>query len=257
MTGFRTLLLKESLEAWRSRRVVAVVILFVVLGIVSALTARYLPEILKLALGDQLTVPLPAPTPADAVLQLQKNLGQIGALVAIVLAMGAVATEKERGTAAFVLTKPVSRGAFLGAKLVAWGRSSGWRPSPRSRRPGPTRRSFSSPGRSSAGWPCAVLAWLGLAAWAAVTFLASTVSGSAVVAAGVGVVALIAVSLVGAIPQAARFLPAGLEGPARALATTGTTGLDAGVLTTAVVGTIVLIAGSAVLAWLSFRRQEL
>ncbi len=257
MTGLRTLLLKETLEAWRSRRVVAVAILFVVLGIVSALSARYLPEILKLALGDQLTIPLPVPASADAVLQLQKNLGQVGALVAIVLAMGAVATEKERGTAAFVLTKPVSRGAFLGAKLVALGSVLGlatlaavaaaWAYTAVLFEPGPIL-----------GWlALAVLAWLGLATWASVTFLASTVSGSAVVAAGVGVVALIAVSLVGAIPQAARFLPAGLESPARALAATGAEGVDASVLATAVVGTIVLIAGSAVLAWLSFRRQEL
>ena len=35
--------------------------------------------------------------------------------------MGAVATEKERGTAALILTKPVSRAAFLVAKLVAIG----------------------------------------------------------------------------------------------------------------------------------------
>ena len=170
--------------------------------------------------------------------------------------MGAVATEKERGTAAFVLTKPVSRGAFLGAKLAALGSvlalatlaavAAAWAYSAILFEPGPVL-----------GWlALAVLAWLALAAWAAITFLASTVSGSSAVAAGVGVVALIVVSLVGAVPQAARFLPAGLEAPARALATTGAD-LDAGVLATAVVGSVVLVAGSAVLAWLSFRRQEL
>ena len=33
--------------------------------------------------------------------------------------MGSVASEKERGTAALLLTKPVGRGAFLVAKIVA------------------------------------------------------------------------------------------------------------------------------------------
>jgi ABC-2 type transport system permease protein len=255
MTGFRALLLKEWLEAWRSRRVVAVVILFAILGIISALSARYLPEILKAALGDQLTIPVPTPVAADVVLQLQKNLGQIGALVAIVLAMGAVANEKERGTAAFVLTKPVSRGAFLAAKLAVLGSvlalatlaavAAAWVYAAVLFEPAPVL-----------GWlALAILVWLALAAWASITFLASTVSGSAAVAAGVGVVALIAVSLVAAIPQVGRVLPAGLDAPARALATGGP--LDAGELGTAIAGSAILVVGSAILAWLSFRRQEL
>ena len=35
--------------------------------------------------------------------------------------MGSVAAEKERGTAAFLLTKPITRGAFVAAKVVAIG----------------------------------------------------------------------------------------------------------------------------------------
>ena len=73
-----------------------------------------------------------------------------------------------------------------------------------------------------AGWVAmAVLAWLGVAVWAAITFLASTVTGSAAAAAGVGFVALLVLSIVGAIPNVGRFLPAGLAEPAVALATGG------------------------------------
>ncbi len=264
MTGFRVLLLKELLGAWRTRRLQAVLILFAVIGIVSPLTARYLPEILRAALGSQFpTIPIPTPAAADAVDQLQKNLGQLGAFAAIVLAMGAVAAEKERGTAAFVLTKPATRGAFLGAKLVAQGVvlavatvvaiALGW---------AYTAVLFEPP--PLGGWVALfALSWLGLAAWASITFLASTVSGSSAAAAGVGVVALIGVSLVGALPTVGRFLPTGLLEPARALATgsTGASGasgaLDAGELATAIAGTAALVAASALLAWLSFRRQEL
>lgn len=261
MTGFRVLLLKELLEAWRTRRLQAVLVLFAVIGIVSPLTARYLPEILRAALGSQFpSIPIPTPTAADAVDQLQKNLGQLGAFAAIVLAMGAVAAEKERGTAAFILTKPASRGAFLGAKLVAQGVvlvvatvvaiALGW---------AYTAVLFEPP--PLGGWVAlAALSWLGLAAWASITFLASTVSGSSAAAAGVGVVALIGISLVGVLPTVGRFLPSGLLEPARALATgsTGATGaLDAGELAAAIAGSAGLVAASAILAWLSFRRQEL
>ncbi len=213
MTGFRVLLLKELLEAWRTRRLQAMLILFVLIGIVSPLTARYLPEILRAALGSQFpSIPIPTPTAADAVDQLQKNLGQLGAFAAIVLAMGAVAAEKERGTAAFVLTKPATRGAFLGAKLVAQGVvlavatvvaiALGW---------AYTAVLFGPP--PLGGWVAlAALSWLGLATWASITFLASTVSGSSAAAAGVGVVALIGISLVG-VAADRRAVPA--DRPAR------------------------------------------
>lgn len=255
MTGFGTLLRKELLEAWRTRRIPVVTALFVVLGILSALTARYLPEILTAALGDQLPIPIPAPIAADSVDQLQKNLGQLGAIVAVVLAMGAMANERERGTAAFILTKPASRAAFVGAKVVALGLTLaiataaaalvGWLS---------TWILFGLP--SVAGWAAlAVLSWLALAAWAAITFLASTVTGSAMAAAGAGVAGLLGISLLGAIPTVGRFLPSGLAAPARAIATGGT--LDGGALATALGGSALLVALALGCAWLAFRRQEL
>lgn len=257
MNAFAVLTRKELVEAWRTRRLPAVLIMFVAIGILSPLTARYLPEILKAALGDQLTVPIPRPTAADAVLQLQKNLGQLGAFAAIVLAMGAVASEKDRGTASFVLTKPVGRGAFLGAKLVAQGLVLGlavlastvvaWAYGAVLFEPGPV-----------GGWlALAVLAWLGLAVWAAITFFASTVSGSAAAAAGIGVVALIGLSVVSAIPPVGRFLPPGLDGPALALATGRSAGFAGDELATAIAGCVALIALVGLGSWLAFRRQEL
>ena len=57
----------------------------------------------------ELRSPSPTPTAATAVDQLQKNLGQLGALAAIALAMGSVSGELDRGTAALVLTQPVTR----------------------------------------------------------------------------------------------------------------------------------------------------
>jgi ABC-2 type transport system permease protein len=256
MIGLGPLLRKEIIESWRTRRLPVVAGLFLLVGIVSPLTAAYLPDILKAALGDQATtIPIPAPVQADAVIQLQKNLAQFGALAAIVLAMGAVATEKERGTAAFLLTKPATRASFLLAKLVSLGVVLGiatilgvavaW-----------VYTAILFEVQSVAGWVAmGVLAWLGLMAWGALTFLASTVTRSAMAAAGVGVVALLGVSIIAAIPQVGRFLPPGLDAGALALAAGGT--LDSAVLATAILGTIAIIAGSGFVAWWSFRRQEL
>ena len=62
---------------------------------------------------------IPTPTVADAITQYVKNMSQFGILLALLMTMGVVVQEKERGTAAFFLTRPVSRETFLLAKFAA------------------------------------------------------------------------------------------------------------------------------------------
>jgi len=259
VTNFWILLRKELLESWRTFRLPVVIGLFLFTGLSSPALARFLPEIIELAGGDQLGfIEIPTPTTADAVDQLIKNLVQFGALTAILLSMSLVATEKDRGTAAFVLAKPVTRGSFLAAKLVAVGALLavstilavivGWIYTALLFEPVPV-----------VGWIwLALLTWLSLFAYAALTFLGSVVTGSAAAAAGIGFVALLLLGIVAAIPNLDRFTPSGLLGPAGALAngtsTAGGLGAD---LAVPIVATVALIAVViSVSAW-SFRRQEL
>jgi hypothetical protein len=109
-----------------------------------------------------------------------------------------------------------------------------------------------------AGWIVfAVLAWLTLLAWASLTFLASTATGSTTAAAGIGFVALVVLSLLAVVPALDRWLPSGLSVPAM-LAALGQTGaIDAAQLLTALVGTVAIVAASAVGATLAFGRREL
>jgi ABC-2 type transport system permease protein len=257
LAGFRILLAKELREAWHTRRLPLVAMLFLVIGLLSPLTARYLPEILKAALGDQLTVPIPDPTAAAALGQLQKNLGQLATLAVIALAMGAVAGELDKGTAALVLAQPVSRSAFIAAKLaalavvlavstvlavvVAWAYTAIlFEPLP------------------VGGWVAlAFLDWLALMAWASLTFLASAATGSTTAAAGLGFVAWVVVSLLAVVPALERLLPSGLTAPAALLAAGTTDGLDVDRLATAVAGTAVLVLVGGAGAVLAFRRREL
>jgi ABC-2 type transport system permease protein len=257
MNGFGVLLRKELGEAWRTRRLPVLAVLFLVVGILSPLTARYMNEILKAALGDQLPVALPVATAATALEQLQKNLGQLGALAAIALAMGSVAGELDRGTAALMLAQPATRPAFLLAKLAgiaivlavctALATSVAWVYTAILFEPLPVT-----------GWlALAALSWLALLAWAAITFLASTATGSTTAAAGAGFVGLIAFSLVAIVPALDHVLPTGLAAPAAALAAGATAGLDVGALATSIVGTLILVGACAAGAVASFRRREL
>lgn len=256
MSAGSVLLRKELLESWRTMRLPIVAGLFLVVGLTSPLLAKFLPEIVKAAAGDQLpSIPIPTPVPADAVDQLWKNLAQFGAFAAIVLAMGSVATERDRGTAAFILSKTVSRGGFIAAKVVALGAilglcvglaiAVGWVY---------TAILFEPP--PIGGWVAlGFLAWLELAAWAALTFLGSTVTGSAAAAAGLGFGAFLVLSIASAIPNVGQFLPGGLAGPAVALA--AGLSVEVGDVLVPVVSTTVLIAVALGAAAWSFRRQEL
>ena len=253
MTGFSTLLRKELLEQWRTLRLPVIAAVFVLIGLGSPLLARFTPELVESLGGSQFRIVVPPPTTADAVDQLIKNVSQFGILVAVLLAMGSVATEKEHGTAALILTKPAGRGAFLVAKLVAiaatlavatfLAAAAAWFY---------TLVLFEA--LAVAGFAAsAVLQWLALVVFAAITFLGSTLTRSALAAAGIGVMAFVVIGILSAFPSIAAYLPVGLGAPARALAL----GQPTGDLLGTIVANVALIAAAVGLAWLSFRRQEL
>jgi ABC-2 type transport system permease protein len=119
MKGFAPLFKKEIREQLKLYRLVIVLGVFLLFGLTSPLTLKYLPEIMKLA-GDQgMSIQLPIPTAAQSLASYAGDIGQIGALVAVLIAMGCIANELKSGTAIMTLSKPVSRGAFVSAKLLA------------------------------------------------------------------------------------------------------------------------------------------
>jgi len=116
---FRILLIKEFKDLNRSKKLLIGLVVFVFFSLASPLTARYMNEIIGMVGADQgITIELPEPAYTDSLTQLVKNLSQIGLFVMIFLVMGIVAQEKERGTAAFLMVKPVSRTTFVLAKFV-------------------------------------------------------------------------------------------------------------------------------------------
>ena len=119
--NFFIVLRKELTEQWRSKRLLIVAAVLVVFGLTSPLLAKFTPDLLKSIpnIPAGLAGMIPKPSVADAVGQYVKNMGQFGVLLAVLLSMGVVAQEKERGTAAMMLTHPVSRLNFLLAKFTA------------------------------------------------------------------------------------------------------------------------------------------
>jgi ABC-2 type transport system permease protein len=86
----------------------------------SPLLIKFAPLILKIANTGNMVIQILGSSYIDVMTQYLKNISQIGGLLLIYLSMGAIATEKERGTIAWILVKPVSRLEFMAAKFSAY-----------------------------------------------------------------------------------------------------------------------------------------
>jgi ABC-2 type transport system permease protein len=255
MDGFSVFLVKELREAVRSNRFLVIGAVFLLLGIISPLAAKYTPELLQ-ALGTSqagVSITVPTPTVADAIAQYLKNVAGTGILVALLIPMGIVAREKERGTAAFVLTKPLSRGAFLAAKLVALLAVLSFGVLVAAVAMYIYTAVLFQPVDAGGFIACTLLMLLSLLVYALFTFLGSTLASSQLAAVGFGLVAWVAISLLGVLPQLSQFTPAGLLEPATDLAT----GKSATHLAVSMITSLAICLLIIAITWLAFRRQEL
>ncbi|MBA3073876.1 MAG: ABC transporter permease subunit [Anaerolineae bacterium] len=118
--NFLTAFNKEFLEQRRTRKFLIALVVLVLFGMTSPLMAKMTPQIMTMVPGGEAFVGLiPEPTINDAVAQYIKNITQFGILLALVFSMGSMTVEKDKGTAAMILSKPMPRGSFLLAKFAS------------------------------------------------------------------------------------------------------------------------------------------
>ncbi len=110
---------KEWRYLLRSYRflITAVVLLF--FSLMSPFLARYQEQLMNAIPTGDISITMPPPTVMTAVSQYVKNMAQDGILLGLLLAMGTIAQEKDKGTAAMMLVKPLARGSFLWAKFLS------------------------------------------------------------------------------------------------------------------------------------------
>jgi ABC-2 type transport system permease protein len=253
MTGFTVFARKEAMEILRTWRLWVLPGILVFFAVTGPPLARYTPEIVKAFAGDQMSgLTLPPPTYLDAYGQWAKNLTQIALFALIIIYGGIVSAENRSGTAVLVLTKPVSRSAFVvvkavvnaafvavllvGGTLITWGLTAAMFGSA----PGP------------ALWSSA-LVWLVLAVqFIAVMTLLSVLIGSAAGAAGAGLGVFVLASIAAIWKPLGSYSPAGLGAQATSLAA-GAEAAPLWPVLTSLALSVVLVALAAVL----FRRKEL
>lgn len=110
---------KELMESIRNYKLLILAIIFVLFGVLSPLSAKFLPEIMESFLPQGIEITLAQPTEADAWLQFFKNTSQISLIIIIVLNFAAVSKEYEDKTLINVLTKGVSGKSVIGGKFIS------------------------------------------------------------------------------------------------------------------------------------------
>lgn len=121
MTGFGAFLRKELTEIRRTWRLWVIPGMLVFFGVTSPIIAALTPALVKSVAASQPGVVVRVPTPRafDAYAQFLKNLDQFMLIAVIIAGAGVVSGERGSGTAILALTKPLSRGAFVVAKILS------------------------------------------------------------------------------------------------------------------------------------------
>ena len=241
--------LREILRTWRIWVLPGIMLFFAASG---PFLARYTPEIITAVAGNQLGgLTLPPPTFLDSYSQWMKSLTQITLFALIVIDGGIISSERTAGI--LVLTKPLSRTAFVvvkavvhsaflgvllvGGTLVTWGLTAaifGKAP------PGPI-------------WSAAGV-WLALGVfYVALMTLFSAAIPSAAGAAGAGIAAFVLLSIGGIWKPLADYSPAGLSAHATSLAARSVTSSALWPVVTSLALAVIFVG----LATVRVRREEL
>jgi len=243
--------LREITRTWRIWVLPAIMIFFAASG---PLVARFMPEILGTVGGAALgQLALPTPTYFDAYGGWIKNLAQITLFALIIMYGGIVSSEVRSGTVLLVLTKPLSRSAFVIVKFVVScvfvaavlvvTTALTWVV---------TAITFgAAPG--AALWSAAAV-WLVLAVlFLAVMTLLSVLIGSPAGASGAGIGAFALLAIAGIWEPLGHYSPAGLAAHAASLAVDASTTSPVWPVVTALALSAVLVAAAVAV----FRRKEL
>jgi ABC-2 type transport system permease protein len=202
---------KELLFLWRTWRIVIVCSVIFVFAILAPLLTKFTPQLLGSLEGAEMFAELiPEMTVTDSLNQHIESMTQFGFILVILVGMGMVAGEKERGTAGMVLSKPLPRSMFISSKffslaliyllafvialtagyyynLILFGQIDFW---------------------GFAAINGLLLLWLLI--FTALTLLGSTMGNSTGAAAGFSLGGAIVLLLAGSIPRLGPLLPSGL-----------------------------------------------
>lgn len=118
---WRALFHKECIENWRNKKWIWVPLVFILICIMDPISYYYLPEIIDTVGGvpEGMEFDIPEMTGAEMVIVSIGQLSMFGVLVAILVAMGTIASERKLGITDIILVKPIKSVNFITTKWLS------------------------------------------------------------------------------------------------------------------------------------------
>lgn len=120
MNGYIAFLKKEWMENTRNYKLFLILALFLIFGMLSPITAKFLPQLITTLVTD-MDITMPEPTALDSWTQFYKNVSQLGFSLTLIIFSSFLSSEYSKGTLINMLTKGLSRSAVIASKLTVAG----------------------------------------------------------------------------------------------------------------------------------------
>lgn len=108
----------ELLRLTRSPRGLAILGVYLCFGLVGPLLAKYMPDLVKHSASSGMQIIMPPPVPADGIANYVNQAGQVGLIVALIIAAGSLSIDGHRGLALFYRTRAGNSLAMLLPRFV-------------------------------------------------------------------------------------------------------------------------------------------
>jgi len=109
---------KELIENLRTYKLLIMLMVFLLFGMLSPLTAKLIPKLLGALMTEGIQITMADPTALDSWMQFFKNVSQMGLIVLAILFSGMMANEFSRGTFINILTKGLPRSTVILSKFT-------------------------------------------------------------------------------------------------------------------------------------------
>ena len=98
MKSYIAFLKKEGIEVVRTHKLMLIVIVFVLIGMLNPITAKFTPQIIKEFMPEGMVIAINEPTAVDSWMQFFSNVPQMGLIVLVILFSGIMSNEFAKGT---------------------------------------------------------------------------------------------------------------------------------------------------------------
>ncbi|WP_368487967.1 ABC transporter permease [Clostridium sp. BJN0013] len=118
MRSYIAFIKKEWIDYLRNYKILIMIIVFAILGIISPLSAKFMPEIIREFMPAGISIQLTEPSNIDSWTQFFKNVSQMGTIAAVIIFSGMMSHEYEKGTLVNLITKGLPRKTIVTAKYT-------------------------------------------------------------------------------------------------------------------------------------------